>query len=228
VAGDEQRLTIFDLKLGSSVASLPPSAEFKSFACGSDGGPPGTALGGWADYARCPPEADGLHEVDFEYDDEAEYIARAHDDYAAGWNAGTAIDAFPIIASALFDDSGRLTGLRIVTDPRQEQRDDPFLHFRPRQEHYLLALYLKPRFGIEASDCRTSPATAGEAAVLGMLVKEDCVRIAGNVRYTLSSRLLRRPGETDIDAATGMPTEGAFLSETRAEIRLTAPPALPN
>ena len=181
-------------------------------------------MSGWADYARCAPEPDGLHEVYFEYDDEAEYVARAHDDFAAGWEAGTAIDSFPIIASALFDDTGRLTGLRIVTDPRPDQRNDPFLHFRPRQEHYLLALYLKPRLGISEGDCQSAAPGPGEGAVLGMFAKEDCSRTADGVHITLSSRFFRRPGETDIDPATGMRTEGAFVSETRAEMRLVGAP----
>jgi hypothetical protein len=223
VLADEQRLTLFDLKLGTTIDALPAASNFKEFACGTNGGPPGAPLSGWAQYGQCAPEADGLHEIYFEYDDEAEYIARAHDDFAAGWEAGTAIDSFPIIASALFDDRGHLMGLRIVTDPRPNQRNDPFLHFRPRQEHYLLGLYLESRFGITDGDCTTIAPVPGEGAVLGMFVKEDCARVADDVRYSITSRLLRRPGETDIDPATGFPTEGAFFSETRAEMRLIGP-----
>jgi len=219
------RLTIFDLKLGSTVEALPAASNFKAFACGSDGGPPGNPLDGWSGYAQCAPDSDGLREVYFEYDDEAEYVARAHDDFAAGWTAGTAIDSFPVMASALFDFSGRLIGLRIVTDPRPDQRDDPFLHVRPRQEHYLLALYLEPRFGIGSGDCESSAPAAGERAVLGMLANEDCKRVADGVRYTVSSRFFRRPGESDIDPATGMRTEGAFVSETHAEMRLISSPS---
>jgi hypothetical protein len=218
--GASERLTIFDLKLGATVASWQSGDDFKGLACGSNGGPPGLPLVTWSGFKQCTPQADGLHEVYFEYDDEAEYVARAHDDFPAGWSAGTAIDYFPIIASALFDDSGKLQGLRVVTDARPEQRDDPFLHFRPRLEHYLLALDLKRRFGLSDTDCVTLPATQGEGPVLGMFVKEDCSRASDAVQYTLASRLFRRLGETDIDRATGLRTEGAFVSETRAELRL--------
>jgi hypothetical protein len=134
----EHRLTIFDLELGRPVAELPLPVAFKGYACGSDGGPPGVPLSGFGDFGRCAAEADGLHEVYFEYDDEAEYVARAHEDYAGGWQAGTAYESFPIIASALFDAGGVLRGVRLVSDPRPEEREDRFVRLRPRQEHYLL------------------------------------------------------------------------------------------
>jgi hypothetical protein len=163
----------------------------------------------------------GRHEVYFEYDDEAEYVARAHADYPAGWSAGTAIDAFPVITSVLFDDAGTVAALRIVTDPRPEQRQDQFLHLRPRQEHYLLALYLLDRFGMSAADCRDRPPVSGESPMLGMFVQQTCAATIGNRHYEIESRLYRRPGETDVDPSTGLPTQGAFVSETRAEITVT-------
>src|SRR5206468_6780357 len=42
------RLEIWDLKLGASVADLPD--EFTDYACGTGGGPPSTALTGWRDF----------------------------------------------------------------------------------------------------------------------------------------------------------------------------------
>ena len=219
-AADALRPTIFDLPLGATASSLPGPRHFSLLACGSNGGPPGETIVGWTDYHQCRAEADGLHEVYFEYDDEAEYVARAHDDYVAGWTAGTNIDSFPVITSVLFDDEGSAEAERIVTDPRPEQRRDGFLHLRPRQEHYLLGLYLLDRFGMNASNCHDAPAAPGESPMLGMFVKQNCAAVVGDRSYTIQSRLLRRPGESDVDPATGMQTEGAFLSETRAEIRL--------
>ena len=122
------------------------------------------------------------------------------------------------MTSVLFDDAGRVGGRRIVTDPRPEQRQDSFLHVRPRQEHYLLALYLLDRFGMNPSDCHDETAQPGESAVLGMFVKQECAATRGKQSYRIESRLYRRPGEADVDPATGLPTEGAFVSETRAEI----------
>ena len=74
---------------------------------------------------RCKAGPDGLHEIYFEYDDEYEYIARARDlpREIARW-AGTTEGGFPVIVSALFDDGGVLAGIRLVTDPRPDFRND--------------------------------------------------------------------------------------------------------
>src|ERR1700759_4059871 len=74
-----RRATLWDLKLGQPIAAQPAPREFQNFACGSNGGAPRAQLSGWADFARCRAEANGLHEVYFEYDDELEFIARARD-----------------------------------------------------------------------------------------------------------------------------------------------------
>ena len=74
------RPTIFDIPLGAEASMLPPSSEFGIMACGNDGGPPGKVLAGWSQYRDCPAGREGWHEVYFEYDDEAEYVARAHED----------------------------------------------------------------------------------------------------------------------------------------------------
>jgi len=218
---DNVRPTIFDIPLGAGATDLPPPSAFGIFACGNNGGPPGKLLTGWGDFRNCAPDTEGRYEVYFEYDDEAEYVARAHEDYPKGWTAGTAIDAFPVMTSVLFNDTGRVVGLRIISDPRPGQREDPFLHVRPRQEHYLLGLYLLDRFGMTASDCHNEAAKPGEGAVLGMFVRQRCTATIGNATYTIDSQLYRRPGESDVDPATGLRTEGAFVSETRAEVSIT-------
>src|SRR6266571_2863657 len=98
-----RRASVWDLKLGQPVAAQPAPQEFQNFACGSNGGPPRVQLSGWADFARCRAEPNGLHEVYFEYDDELEYIARAKDiDREITRWAGTTEVAFPVVVSALF------------------------------------------------------------------------------------------------------------------------------
>jgi hypothetical protein len=102
-----RRASVWDLKLGEPIAAQPAPAEFRGFACGANGGAPRQPVSGWSDFKRCAPEADGLREVYFEYDDEYEYIARAKDlpREVARW-AGTAEAGFPVIVSALFDEQG--------------------------------------------------------------------------------------------------------------------------
>lgn len=223
----QARMKIWDLKLGSTLEQLPAQQEFKGYACGSNGGPPLKVLAdGFAGFAQCPPEASGLHEVYFEYDDEDEYIARAHEDIKLGRDIGTVDKSFPIITSALFDDAGTLKGIRMVTDPRFEQQpDNEWASLRPRQDHYLLAAYLAGQFGIEkAKDCVAVPLRAGESAVAGRVVKQDCDRTdpATGLHYVLQQRYFRKAGQGDHDPHTGALTTGQYESLTRAEVLVDA------
>src|SRR5260370_29215039 len=135
VAQPMRRATVWDLKVGAPVAEQPDPSEFRGFACGSNGGPPRAPLTGWGDFKRCAPEPDGLREVYFEYDDELEYIARAHDNdrEISRW-AGTHEVTFPVIAIALFDDAGILRSIRMVTDARPEHKNDITAATRRKRE----------------------------------------------------------------------------------------------
>src|SRR5262245_32687971 len=53
---------IWDVALGTPVAELPAD-EFVDPACGSNGGPPARVLASFAEFALCPAEPSGLHEV---------------------------------------------------------------------------------------------------------------------------------------------------------------------
>ncbi len=219
-----RRDTVWDLKLGAPIAAQPAPGEFRGFACGSNGGAPRAQLAGWADFKRCPPEAVGLHEVYFEYDDENEYIARAHDDdrEISRW-AGTHEVTFPVIASALFDDAGILKGIRLVTDARPDHRNDiTEANRRKREDAYMLGGIMASRFNIEpARDCKSLPPAEGESAVGSLFVKQSCeLRDAGaGHRVVLRVNLLRKPGQSAFNPQ--MPTqltEGQFESLVRVEI----------
>src|SRR5262249_15441324 len=154
--GSLRRATIWDLKLGQPIAAQPSPDEFRGFACGSNGGAPRAQLKGWSEFARCRAEPDGLHEVYFEYDDELEYIARARDiDREITRWAGTTEVAFPVVVSALFHDAGLLKGIRLVTDPRPEHRNDiTEADLRKRVDAYQLGGVMAARFDIVAArDC---------------------------------------------------------------------------
>ncbi|HZY68982.1 MAG TPA: hypothetical protein VFE52_10360 [Devosia sp.] len=213
-----ERLTALDLPLGAQADELP-AAEFRAFACGSNGGPPTLRLDGFTAFAQCPAGREGLHEVYFEYSDKIEQAARAAEDYPAGWWAGTQFDHFPVIASALFEPGGRLAGVRLVTDPRPEQRQDPFLRFRPRGEHYLMRLHLMDALGLDPSGCRELPMRDGETPVLGMFERIECEWTLNDRLVRIESTFVRRAGQHDVDPATGQVTKGEFTSLTRAEFR---------
>ena len=76
-------------------------------ACGSNGGPPRQELDAWSGFKTCPPEPNGLHQVDARFDDEDEFVAKALGEPAyAAQRTGTRVAGHPVVLSALFDDGG--------------------------------------------------------------------------------------------------------------------------
>jgi hypothetical protein len=216
------RATVWDLRLGAPAAEQPPPQAFRAFACGSNGGAPRAPLAGWSDFHRCAAEPGGLHEVYFEYDDELEYIARAHDDERgiARW-AGTHEVTFPVIVSALFDDGGVLRGIRMATDARPEHRNDiAEANRRKRDEAYTLASVMAARFGVDpARDCEALPPAEGETAVGDLFIKRVCTRTGGGRRVVIRANLYRKPGQSGHNPQLPTQlTQGQFESSARVEV----------
>jgi hypothetical protein len=216
------RATIWDLRLGAPVADQPRPEAFRAFACGSNGGAPRAPLTGFDGFRRCSPEPDGLHEVYFEYDDELEYIARAHDDERAiSRFAGTHEVTFPVVVSALFDDGGILRGLRMATDARPEHRNDIIeADRRKRDEAYMLASVMASRFGVDpARDCEAIPAAEGETPVGDLFIKRICRHTEGGRRIVIRASLYRKPGQSGINPQLPTQlTQGQFASSASVEI----------
>jgi hypothetical protein len=223
-AEDLRRATVWDLRLGQPIAAQPAPEQFRALACGANGGPPRARLAGWSDFMRCKAGADGLHEVYFEYDDEYEYIARARDlpREIARW-AGTAEGGFPVVVSALFDDAGVLAGIRLVTDPRPDFRNDVTdAELRKRTAAHVFGQLMAARFGIEpARDCKAEPPAEGETAVGDVFVKQRCVLVdaRNKRRVVVAANYFRKPGQSGVNPQLPMQlTQGQFESSARLEI----------
>jgi hypothetical protein len=223
-AQDLRRATVWDLKLGQPISALPPPREFRGFACGSNGGAPRQQLSGWHDFMRCRPEADGLREVYFEYDDEFEYIARAKDlpREVSRW-AGTTETDFAVIVSALFDETSILRGIRVITDLRPEYRSDTMdfsLHKRPSA--YLFGALMAARHDVDAArDCIALPASEGEASVGDLFIKRVCEKIdrGAQRKILIRANLYRKPGQSGFNPQQPTQlTRGQFESSARIEI----------
>jgi hypothetical protein len=224
-ADDLRRATVWDLRLGQPIAAQPASEQFRAFACGSNGGPPRQRLADWSDFMRCKPEPDGLHEIYFEYDDEYEYVARARDlpREIARW-AGTTEGGFPVIVSALFGDDGMLAGIRLVTDPRPDFRNDVTeADVRKRADAHVFGQFMAARFGLEPTrDCKAEPPAEGESAIGDVFVKQRCVMIdAKNARRVIvDASFFRKPGQSGVNPQLPTQlTQGQFESSARLEIR---------
>jgi hypothetical protein len=201
---------IWDVKLGTSVGELPDE-EFVDPACGTNGGPPGLRIATFEQFERCNPEASGLREIWFRYDDEEEYIARAarDPDAIARANAMLVLGQ-PVLLSLLVDRAGLVQGYRIITDPRA----DPDL----REDAYLLARAFKARFGADDWDCGDMQPNTGETPIDGEFVKQRCEKVFNGQQVTLESRHYHKPGQAQIDPNTGRLTVNQFESSTRFQI----------
>ena len=218
------RSSIWDFQLGEELAVQPDSGSFQNISCGSNGGAPRQRLKDWNDYRRCAPEASGLREIYFEYDDENEYIARARDmeREITRW-AGTTEVGYPIVTSILVDQNAVVQGVRLVTDPRQSFRNDVFEpDLRPRAAAYRFGGTMAQRFGIDPPrDCVSEPLAEGEGAIAGVSVKQSCERKDEGVRRRYAVRIYyyRKVGQSGYDPRVpGRTTQGAFESSSRFEI----------
>ena len=204
------RADVWSLKLGTPAAALPIDA-FVDYACGGNGGPAQQPLAGWSEYDRCRPEPNGLREVYFRYDDELEYIARAHRAQTMiAQYSGTKVLDFPVIVSALFDGGGTLAGLRIVTDPQASPQE--------RKKAYTLSNFFKARYGSDGWDCNEAPPAPGETPVGTLYINRRCTKLAkDDMRAVLETRFLRKPGQAEF-SSSGKLTVGQFESSTRLEL----------
>jgi hypothetical protein len=201
---------IHGLKLGLKAPSMTMDG-FGELACGSNGGPPRQRLDDWAGFGKCRAEGSGLHEVYARFDDEDEFIGRAIDDpLYAGSRTGTRVAGHPVILSVLFDDAGVLRGLRFISDPRAAPIE--------RRMAHLLRLAIINHYDPADWTCTDLPAEPGETPVGGIFIKQHCEKVTPERRMTLDARFLRKPGQSDIDPATGDYTSGQFESSTRFEL----------
>jgi hypothetical protein len=214
-----KRTEVWDLKLGTAAAALPD--EFTDYACGNNGGPPSAPLMGWSDFRRCRPDAMGLREVYFRYDDELEYWAKANN-FATEIEkySGTKVYDFPVVLSARFDQTGALAGLRVVSDPRDTTRD--------RDEAYLLRNFLTARFGRDGWECVDLFPAEGETPVGRTFIKQHCRKtVEGGASADLETHFFRKKGQNQYDPQSGRQTEGQFESQVRFELTRTAESASP-
>jgi hypothetical protein len=210
------RLNVWDIHIGAAASAIPDG--FINYACGTGGGPPSTPLANLTEFKKCRADDNGLHEVYFEYDDELEFWARALDlKEEIKMYAGTTAYEFPVVASVLFDDSGLARGERLVTDPRQQLS-------RERNEFWILADFIRHRFGDNGWECRDLPPDEGESPVGSNFIKNHCEKTQGGLRLVLEQRYFQKKGQQFIDPYTGKPRTEDYESATRFEMYDAASP----
>jgi hypothetical protein len=211
IASAQQPLPrIWDVQLGAPVGDLPEE-EFVDPACGTNGGPPGLPIGGFERFERCRPEASGLREIWFRYDDEWEFVARAaRDPDAVVRNNAMVVLGQPVTLSLLIDRSGLVQGYRIFTDPRAEEE--------VRINAYGVAIAFKARFGTDGWKCDDLAPANGENPIAGTFIKEHCEKTADGEEVTVDSRHYYKPGQALVDPNTGLATVNQFESAARLQV----------
>jgi uncharacterized protein YjbI with pentapeptide repeats len=205
---------IWDVPFGTPIDSL--GIDFADPACGTNGGPPSTALASFADFAQCPTESDGLREIWFRYDDTVEYLARAMRNpvQAIRFNF-TKVGMQPAILSFLVDDTGRIRGYRVATDPAA----DP----RVRYDHYLASAMMRAVIGPEGWACQDLPKNEGEGPIESQFVKQRCTLSRDDISAINETRFYLKAGQAVVDPATGKPMLNAFESSAYLNVTQTAP-----
>jgi len=203
--------TIWDVAIGAPVSEIPESTT-AIIACGTNGGPPSLPLAEFEDFASCQPEASGLREVYFTYDDEQDYIARALSVEYQFAQGGTSVFAHPATISVLVDDGGIVRGIRVATDDRVSDR--------VRRTAVTLARNFKARFTDWNLVCEDIPPQPGEQPVGRQFIHEICTGAdaALGQKVTIESYYLRKRGQEGLNRETQQVNTGYFSSGTRLDL----------
>lgn len=202
--------SIWDVQLGKPLTQAK-DGDVGAIACGTDGGPPGQELQSFSQYMTCTPEASGLREVNFTYDDEQDYITLALEVAYQFLKGGTSVFAQPVIVSLLVDEAGIVQGRRIVTDNRTSDAD--------RRNAYTMINNFRARYGAWSLDCRDVPMREGEQPVGKLFVHEVCTGQSpdGLTRIAFEASYLRKKGQRAVNLETQTVNKGYFESQTRYE-----------
>lgn len=210
--GVEPDFTIWDVPLGQPVTAVPDSAA-AIIACGTNGGPTSLELKSFGDWAQCTPEASGLREIAFTYDDEKDYIARAMELEYRALAGGTSVYAHPVVVSILVDDKGVSQGIRITTDDRASDHD--------RRGAVYLIRNLQGQFKSWNLDCQDVPMQPGEQKVGNDFIHQRCTGTNPNgsgQKVLIEASYLRKKGQEGLSRETQQVNKGYYELQTRMEL----------
>jgi hypothetical protein len=208
----EAGFSLWDIKLGQPVTDIPDTAA-AVIACGTGGGPASIELKSFGDWATCEPEASGLREVTFTYDDEKDYIARAMELEFRALAPGTSAYAHPVIISVLVDDKGLAQGIRMVTDDRASNHD--------RRLAVALRINLKARFDAWGLACADVPMADGEMKIGNEFIHDRCTGMnpdGSGQQVLIEAEYLRRKGQVSVSQETQSVNKDAYTSSTWLEL----------
>ncbi|MGI9500163.1 MAG: hypothetical protein ACR2P3_09005 [Geminicoccaceae bacterium] len=191
-AEDPLKGDLRDLSVGMNVDELP-TERYVDTACGNRGDEPGDAIGSWRDYAACPADGAGLHEVAFAYAEDNPWAA-VNDKWE-----GTKVAGHPVQPSLLISEDGMVEGIRIVTNGRR-------LYLKKKA--YLFPIRIMGRYGRDGWTCNEAEPNNGKTAIGGMFIDRLCEKTFHDRKLIIKVDLYRTAEQNGRD----------FTGSTRFEI----------
>jgi hypothetical protein len=159
-----------DIAVGMPVAEIP-NAGYVNLTCAED---TGRKLSAWTAWRECPPDKDAIHAVRFDFDPETS-------------REGTLVAGHPVVLTALIDDTGNVSGLKIDTDPKAR------LYIRKKA--FLFGVQVKSRYGPDGWVCTQKQPEPDEQPVGGVYVRESCSKTVRGRLVLVERDLFRRSGQ---------------------------------
>lgn len=181
-----------DLRVGMTVDQLP-TERYVDIACGNLGGEPDLLIDSWRNYATCPANEDGLHEVAFSYAEDNPWAA-VNDKWE-----GTKVAGHPVQPSLLITGDGMVKGIRIVTNGRR-------LYLKKKA--FLLPIRIMGRYGRDGWTCEEAEPAGGKTAIGGMFIDRLCEKTFHDRHLVMKVDLYRTTDQQGRD----------FTGSTRFEI----------
>jgi hypothetical protein len=166
----EPNYDLRDITVGMPVAEIP-NAGYVNLTCAND---QARKLSAWSAWRECPSDKDAIHAVRFDFDPETS-------------REGTLVAGHPVVLTALIDDMGTVSGLKIDTDPKAR------LYIRKKA--FLLGVQVKSRYGPEGWVCTQRQPESGEQPVGGVYVSESCSKAVRGRVVVVERDLFRRSGQ---------------------------------
>jgi hypothetical protein len=170
LAQAEPNHDVRDITVGMHVGDIP-GAGYVNLTCAND---TSRKIPEWSSWRECPPDADAMHAIRFEFDPETS-------------REGTLVAGHPVILTALIDDKGMVAGLKIDTDPKAR------LYLRKKA--FLLGIQVKSRYGSEGWACVQRQPESGEQPVGGVYIRENCRKAVQGRVLVVERDLFRRPDQ---------------------------------
>ena len=172
-----------DITVGMPVAEIP-NAGYANLTCAND---TGRKLRAWSAWRECPSDTGATHALRFDFDPETS-------------REGTVVAGHPVVLTALIDEMGTVSGLKIETDPKAR------LYLRKKA--FLFGVQVKSRYGSEGWICTQRQPEHGEQPVGGTYISESCRKAVQGRVLVVERDLFRR---SDQDSKN-------FVDQTRVTI----------